>query len=143
MPVAKIVPPGPIAMKRGLVRPAAKTFALKPAGRVSVRGSASRPLRNCGATSSVTGARAPSTADDAGVVGAGSALGFASEAAADVAGSAVGMSGAVAAIVATTVASAEVVGVAAAAAGELVAAGLTAEVQPTKATRTMAMSGLR
>src|SRR6266545_8047322 len=69
MPVTKIVPPGPIAMKRGLVRPAAKTFAVKPAGRVSVRGSANRPLRNCGATSSVTGARAPSAVGNAGPAG--------------------------------------------------------------------------
>jgi hypothetical protein len=61
-----------------------------------------------------------------------------------VAGIVVGISAAVAAIVAATVASTEVAGgVAAAAAGGLVAAGLTADVQPTKATRTTAASPIR
>src|SRR5215207_4120115 len=116
MPVTKIVPPGPIAMKREPLRPAAKTFAVKPAGRVSVRGSARRPLRNCGATSSITDTRAPSAA---GVTGAAAGV--------------TGIVVEVACTVAATVGRAEVAGgVAAVAAGDLVAVGLAGDAQATK-----------
>jgi hypothetical protein len=75
------------------------------------------------------------------MVGACPALGLVSGA---VAGSAVGISGDIAAIVAATVGAAEMASdVAAAAVGGLVAAGLTADVQPTKATRTTAASPTR